>query len=53
MIQLLYMIAKCKSFRYIKNRRGPKTEPCGTPCLICSVSESFPCIVTYWVLLDR
>ena len=24
-------IALCKSFIYSKNRRAPKTDPCGTP----------------------
>jgi hypothetical protein len=27
-------MADGKSFIYSKNNRGPKTEPCGTPCLI-------------------
>ena len=25
-----------KSFIYIKNKRGPRTEPCGTPDFIAS-----------------
>ena len=27
-------IALCKSFIYSKNRRGPRTDPCGTPYAI-------------------
>ena len=27
-------IAVCKSFIYSKNRRGPRTDPCGTPYAI-------------------
>ena len=48
---MLYLIVTCKSFS--KKKRGPKTEPCGTPWLICSISELCPCIDTYYDLLVR
>ena len=28
------VIALCKSFIYSRNRRGPRTDPCGTPYAI-------------------
>ena len=28
-----------KSFMYMRKSNGPSTEPCGTPCLICSHEE--------------
>ena len=35
-----------KSFMYIKKKRGPKIDPCGTPARIHSQSEVFPLRVT-------
>ena len=31
-----------KSFMYIKNNRGPKLRPCGTPQVIIAVSDNSP-----------
>ena len=36
-----------RSFMYSKNKRGPRTEPCGTPHLISKVSEVLPQTETY------
>jgi hypothetical protein len=30
-----------KSFIYIKNNRGPSTEPWGTPCFTCTQFEEY------------
>ena len=30
------------SFTYIRNSKGPSTEPCGTPQLICEILELVP-----------
>ena len=37
----------------IKNKRGPRTEPCGTPHLISKVSEVLPQTETYCFLSVR
>ena len=42
-----------RSFIYIKNKRGPRTEPWGTPALVLPQDEDTPCKTTRWVLLER
>ena len=42
-----------RSFMYGKNKRGPRTEPCGTPQLISKVSEVLPQTETYCFLSVR
>ena len=39
------------SFIYIKNKIGPRTEPCGTPALIVCQVEDLPFITTLCFLL--
>ena len=39
-----------KSFIYIREKRGPKIDPCDTPSRIHSQSEVFPIRVTLWTL---
>ena len=39
-VKLLLLVILGKSFMYIKNNTGPKTETCGTPHLIGSILES-------------
>ena len=40
-----------RSFIYIKNKRGPRTEHWGTPALILPQDEDTPCRTTCWVCL--
>jgi hypothetical protein len=45
-----------KSFIYMRNYKGPKTDPCGTPCLTLSQSDailfiSFLCVTVLIYLL--
>ena len=47
------LIALWKSLMYIKNRRGPKTDPCGTPYLRLCPTELRPFIMTNCFLLER
>jgi len=35
-----------KSFIYIKNNRGPKDDPCDTPCVFVILVEQFPSMDT-------
>ena len=37
----------CKSFMCMRNKRGPRTEPCGTPTSIFSRVDSYPQKLTY------
>ena len=46
-------IAWLRSFIYNKNRRGPRTDPWGTPQFILVRPESKPFMDTYWLRLDR
>ena len=41
------------SFIYIKNNRGPKIDPCGTPQVISFLEEVSSFIVTVWLLWVR
>ena len=43
-VQIIYVYRK---------KRGPRTEPCETPCLISVVSESKTCVPTSCDLLER
>ena len=43
----------CKSFMYIRNRRGPKTDPWGTPCSVRVRSDFSPSIDTNCCLSVR
>ena len=38
-VKLHLLVILGKSFMYIKNNTGPKTEPCGTPHLFGSILE--------------
>ena len=38
---------------YARNRRGPRTLPCGTPHLTCTGSDREPFTETRWRLLER
>ena len=38
-IMHLFFMALFRSFVYIIKRSGPRTDPCGTPQLICRVLE--------------
>ena len=42
-----------RSITYIKNNRGPRMDPCGTPVLIGSQLDSWPFNNTLWKLLER
>ena len=42
MIILNMSVYDGNSLMYTENRKGPKTEPCGTPVLISSVSDVEP-----------
>jgi hypothetical protein len=42
-----------RSFIYIKNNRGPKTDPCGTPCLVYVDSDVIPLMETHCLLFVR
>ena len=42
-----------RSFIYSKNRRGPRTDPWGTPKFIAARTYSYPFIDTSWWWLDR
>jgi hypothetical protein len=42
-----------KSFMYIKNNRGPKLLPCGTPQVIIAVSDNSPLTQHLWLRLLR
>ena len=50
---LLYLIALCRSLIYVKNRRGPSTDPCGTPCGTDIILDSNPSIETYKIRKNR
>ena len=43
----------CRSLMYTRNNKGPRIEPCGTPCSITFRSESELLIDTYCFLLER
>ena len=38
-----------KLLMYIRNKRGPRTEPCGTPDFINSQEEIWPLRTTLWL----
>ena len=42
-----------RSLIYIKNNRGPRMNPCGTPALIGSQLDSWPFNNTLWILLQN
>ena len=42
-----------KSLMYMRNKRGPKQLPWGTPYAIGSFADSSPNMLTYWVLPVR
>ena len=44
-----------RSLKYIKNKRDPRMEPCGTPALIGSQLDSWPFnnLITLWNILER
>ena len=42
-----------RSLIYIKKKRGPKMEPCGTPAIIGNHVEDWPLSNTLWYLLLR
>ena len=54
-----FFIDRIKSFIYIyiyiymRNNKGPKIEPCGTPYLIVWTSYLSLLVVAYWVLSLR
>ena len=48
-----YFNALFISFIYIKNSRGPRIDPCGTPQLVGSLGEVISSITTLWCLFDR
>ena len=47
------LIASLRSFIYNKNRRGPGTDPWGTPQFKVVRPESKPFMGTYWLRLGR
>ena len=50
---LLNFIAWLRSFIYNKSRRGPRTDPQGTPQFIVVRPGSKPFMDRYWLQLDR
>ena len=42
-----------RSLMYARKRRGPSTDPCGTPDDTGMGSELIPLVITDWVLLSR
>ena len=47
------VVAAGRSLIYIENRRGPRTDPCGTPEPIERYGETVPLAATAWTLLER
>ena len=46
-IKLKYSVQLGMSFIYIRNNKGPRIEPCGTPVDNESISDEIPSISTY------
>ena len=42
-----FFIDRLKSFMYMRNNKGPKMEPCGTPYLMAWISDFSLLMVTY------
>jgi len=42
-----------KSLTYIKNKRGPRVDPCGTPQVRGRIFDLMLLIIVYWVLFDK
>ena len=47
------VVAAGRSLIYIENRRGPRTDPCGTPEPIERYGETVPLAASAWTLLER
>ena len=41
------------SFMYIKNKIGPKIDPCGTPAVISRYEDLLPLISVYCLRLNK
>ena len=39
--------------KYRPSKVGPRTLPCGTPLVMCTVSDRQPEMFTTWVLFDK
>ena len=52
-IKLKSVLVFTKSLIYVRKRRGPRIDPCGTPVVICSISEFWLSKRTYCCLLER
>ena len=52
-MDFMFLVNKGKSYMYIRNNRGPRTEPCGTPMLISFVFDLYSLTVTNWCLFER
>ena len=46
-------ISKTMSLINIRNRRGPRIDPCGTPAFIVSRVDSLPFIITFCFRNER
>ena len=42
-----------KSLINSRNKRGPRTVPCGTPLTTGALSETAPSTMTCWLLSDK
>ena len=47
------VVAAGRSLMYIENKRGPRTDPCGTLEPMWRYGETIPLTVTAWILLER
>ena len=50
---VLAMTQSGKSLIYSKNKRGPRTVPCGTPLTTGALSETALLTMTCWPLSDK
>ena len=50
---VLAMAQTGKSLINIRNRRGPRTVPCGTPLTTGALSGTAPLKMTCWLLSDK
>ena len=44
-----FFIGPFKSFMYMRNNKGPKMDPCGTPYLMVWISDLSLLMVTYYL----
>ena len=53
MEEFKFDIASGRSLIYMRNRRGPRHDPCGTPIVISLTFESVPLTLQNCFLLDK